>query len=82
MALVQPTETLRYDRLLVRVCRTTTPWGARTWTPATSSQALAERGEANIILATGNSQLTFWRAPAMGWIGPVCGYSIWMNTSE
>jgi len=64
VALVQPTETLRYDRLLVRVYENNDAMGRAASLDARIiiAQALAERGEANIILATGNSQLTFWRA--------------------
>ena len=64
MPLIQPVKTLHYDRLPVHIYRSNDELGqAAAWDArAILSQTLEARGEANIILATGNSQLTFLRA--------------------
>jgi glucosamine-6-phosphate deaminase len=64
MGVIQPQRILQVDRLPVRVYRTNEDMGQAAALDARRiiNLALAERGEANIILATGNSQLTFLRA--------------------
>jgi glucosamine-6-phosphate deaminase len=64
MSSVQPIRTLCYDRLPVYIYSSAEEMGQAASLDAHNiiNLALAQRGEANIILATGNSQLTFLRA--------------------
>jgi glucosamine-6-phosphate deaminase len=64
MSAAQPQRMLQVDRLPVHVYSTNENMGKAAALDARRivKLALAERGEANIILATGNSQLTFLRA--------------------
>lgn len=64
MSSIKPTKILHYDRLPVRVYRSSEEMGQAASLDARDiiQRALAERGEANLILATGNSQLTFLHA--------------------
>jgi glucosamine-6-phosphate deaminase len=64
MFAIQPQRLLQVDRLPVRVYGTNEDMGQAAALDARRiiTQAQAGRGEANIILATGNSQLTFLRA--------------------
>ena len=64
MSTIQPQRVLQVDRLPVRVYGTNQEMGRAASLEARDiiNRALAERGAANIILATGNSQLTFLRA--------------------
>ncbi|MBZ0281850.1 MAG: 6-phosphogluconolactonase [Anaerolineae bacterium] len=57
----KPVKTLQIERLPVRIYATNTEMGASAALDARAiiQNAIAERGEANIILATGNSQLSF-----------------------
>lgn len=59
-----PVKTTRVDRLPVAVYESNRAMGQAAAADAASiiRQAIAKRGEANIILATGNSQLTFLEA--------------------
>jgi glucosamine-6-phosphate deaminase len=61
---VEPIKTAKYDQLPVAVYRSNEESGQAAALDARGiiSKAATERGEANIILATGNSQLTFLRA--------------------
>ena len=61
MSAIKPQRILQYDRLPVRVYSTNEEMGRAAGLDAHHiiKCALTERGEANIILATGNSQLTF-----------------------
>ncbi len=69
----RPIEELQYDRLPVSVYADSGDMGMAAALAArdTIREAIAERGEANVILATGNSQLTFLRAlrdlPGIDW---------------
>lgn len=68
-----PIRRLQVDRLPVEVYGSRTAMGAAAAVVAQGvlQQAIAERGEANLILATGNSQLTFLHAlrelPGLAW---------------
>jgi glucosamine-6-phosphate deaminase len=64
VSLDQPTKTLTFDQLPVRIYASNEAMGRAAGLDARDiiAHALAQRGEANIILATGNSQLTFLRA--------------------
>ncbi len=64
MSTVKPIKTARYDRLPVHIYRSNEEMGQAASLEARDiiNRAVSERGEANIILATGNSQLTFLRA--------------------
>jgi len=58
---VEPIKTAKYDRLPVAVYKSNEELGQAAALDAREiiSKAITEKGEANIILATGNSQLTF-----------------------
>ena len=60
----QPTKTLQIEQLPINVYNSNEDMGkAAAWDARVILQeAIAARGEANIILATGNSQLTFLHA--------------------
>jgi len=60
----EPLRTFQVDDLPVRVYASEADLGraAAADMAATLRAAIAERGEANVILATGNSQLAFLRA--------------------
>ena len=62
--MIDPLRIVQYDRLPVRVYITNEEMGQAASLDARDiiTHAQAERGEANIILATGNSQLTFLHA--------------------
>ncbi len=64
MTSVEPVRTFQVDRLPVRIYRSNADMGQAAALDARDfiRRALSERGSANIILATGNSQLTFLRA--------------------
>lgn len=64
MNTVEPIKTLHYGRLPVAVYESEEGMGRAAATRATRiiQEALDARGEANVILATGNSQLAFLRA--------------------
>ncbi len=64
MSDVQPTQTLQVEQLPVAVYESNEAMGraAAQDAHALIQRAIAERGEANVILATGNSQLTFLEA--------------------
>ncbi len=70
---IEPLKTAQYDQLPVAIYGSNQELGqaAALDAHAIISQALAARGEANIILATGNSQLTFLEAlrqrPGVDW---------------
>lgn len=57
----KPVKTLQIERLPIRVYSTNSEMGASAALDARAiiQNAVAERGEANVILATGNSQLSF-----------------------
>lgn len=61
---VKPIRTLTYDQLSVAIYRSNKELGRAAALDAKGiiRNAIAEKGEANIILATGNSQLTFLQA--------------------
>jgi len=61
---IEPMSEMVFDRLVVRMFSDqTTLGGAAAWHAAEIlSQAIQERGEANIMVATGNSQLAFMSA--------------------
>ncbi len=61
---VEPIKTAQYDQLPVAIYRSNEELGQAAALDAREiiNQAIAEKGEANIILATGNSQLTFLHA--------------------
>lgn len=61
---VQPVKTARYDQLPVAVYESNEAMGRAAALDARDliNRAIAEKGAANIILATGNSQLTFLQA--------------------
>ena len=73
MTTVQPNHRFQVDSLPVEVFATRADMGAAAAevARATLQAALAKRGEANLILATGNSQLTFLHAlrdlPGIDW---------------
>lgn len=60
---VEPIKTAKYDQLPVAVYKSNEELGQAAALDAREiiSKAITEKGEANIILATGNSQLTFLR---------------------
>lgn len=64
MSLVEPIRSLRYGQLPVTVYESEEAMGRAATTHASIiiQEALDARGEANVILATGNSQLAFLRA--------------------
>ncbi|MBE7550497.1 MAG: glucosamine-6-phosphate deaminase [Anaerolineales bacterium] len=70
---IQPLKTTQYDRLPVAVYASNQDMGRAAALDARDiiSRAIAEKGEANVILATGNSQLTFLAAlrdlPGIDW---------------
>jgi glucosamine-6-phosphate deaminase len=70
---VKPLKTTQYDQLPVAIYRSNQDLGQAAALEAREiiNGAIAEKGEASIILATGNSQLTFLQAlrnlPAIGW---------------
>lgn len=70
---VKPIKTAQYDRLPVAIYRSNAELGRAAALDARRliNQAIAEKGEAHIILATGNSQLTFLAAlrslPGLDW---------------
>ena len=61
---VEPIKTARYDQLPVAIYRSNEEMGQAAALDAREiiNRAIEEKGEANVILATGNSQLTFLRA--------------------
>lgn len=64
MNLVEPIKTTTYDQLPVTIYKSNEALGRAAALEARRiiNQAIAGRGQANIILATGNSQLTFLKA--------------------
>lgn len=70
---LKPLRTAQYDRLPVEIYRTNEEVGQAAAQAARTiiTAAIAERGNANLILATGNSQLTFLKAlrevPGIDW---------------
>lgn len=70
---IQPLKTTQYDQLPVAIYRSNQDMGQAAALDARDiiSRAIAAKGEANIILATGNSQLTFLEAlrnlPGIDW---------------
>src|SRR5688572_783505 len=61
MSRVEPIKTTRYEQLPVAIYKSNEEVGQAAALDARDiiNQAIAERAEANVILATGNSQLTF-----------------------
>jgi len=61
---LEPIKTMKYDRLPVAIYKSNEELGQAAALDAREiiNKAIAEKGEANIILATGNSQLTFLHA--------------------
>jgi glucosamine-6-phosphate deaminase len=70
---IQPLKTTQYDQLPVAIYGSNQDMGRAAALDARDiiSRAIAEKGEANVILATGNSQLTFLAAlrdlPGIDW---------------
>jgi glucosamine-6-phosphate deaminase len=70
---IEPLKTTQYDQLPVAIYGSNQDMGRAAALDAREiiAQALAEKGEANVILATGNSQLTFLEAlrslPGIDW---------------
>jgi len=70
---IEPLKTMQYEQLPVAVYRSNQEMGQAAAFDARDiiNQAIAARGEANVILATGNSQLTFLEAlrnlPGIDW---------------
>ncbi len=73
MSPIEPIKTTQYDELPVAVYESNEAMGRAAALDARKviNQAIAEKGEANIIIATGNSQLTFLEAlrslEGIGW---------------
>lgn len=71
---IEPLKTTQYEQLPVAIYRSNQEMGQAAAFDARDiiTQAIAARGEANIILATGNSQLTFLEAlrqlPGIDWL--------------
>jgi glucosamine-6-phosphate deaminase len=61
---VEPIKTTKHDQLPVAIYKSNEELGQAAALDAREiiNQAIAEKGQANIILATGNSQLTFLHA--------------------
>src|SRR5688500_11618610 len=70
---IQPLRTTQYDHLPVEIYRTNEEVGQAAAQVARNiiTTAIADKGNANLILATGNSQLTFLKAlremPGIDW---------------